>query len=172
MKDRGYSDPPRIKNDVRFFSAPSLDTIELYLLNEPKIGIGHIKNYVREECSHYIFIASTGITPKARKTCKNYQLHNVFIEVFLVSELLFNPTKHVYCPSHRLCSVAEATDVLEKLGVSHTDKYDKLPRILAKDPIMRYYGLREGNLIEITRDSLTMPGYPEITYRIVTGSNL
>ena len=52
------------------------------------------------------------------------------------------------------------------------EKYDKLPCILAKDPVIRYYGITQGNLIEITRDSVTMPGYPEITYRVVIGSNL
>ena len=96
----------------------------------------------------------------------------MFIEIFLVSELLFNVMDHVYCPTHRLCSVEETATVLKKLGVSSAEKYDKLPSILAKDPVMRYYGIRQGNLIEITRDSITMPGYPEITYRIVTGSNL
>ena len=96
----------------------------------------------------------------------------MWIEIFRVSELLFNVVNHVYCPAHRLCSADEAAEVLEKLGVSSEEKYDKLPCILAKDPVMRYYGLTQGNLIEITRDSVTMAGYPEITYRIVTGSNL
>jgi len=174
MKARGYTDPPRVKNGVYFFSqsAPPLQTIELRLFSEPKIGIGHIKNFVHSDCSRYIFISSAGITPKARKTCKNYQQHDVWIEIFRVSELLFNVANHVYCPVHRLCSADEAAEVLKKLGVSSAEKYDKLPCILAKDPVMRYYGLTQGNLIEITRDSVTMPGYPEITYRIVTGSNL
>ncbi len=174
MNSRGYTDPPRVKNGVHFFSqsAPPLQTIELRLFSEPKIGIGHIKNFIHSGCSRYIFISSAGITPKARKTCKNYQLHDVYIEIFRVAELLFNVVNHVYCPTHRLCSADEAAEVLEKLGVSSAEKYDKLPCILAKDPVMRYYGLTQGSLIEITRDSITMAGYPEITYRMVTGSNL
>ena len=171
MADRGYSNPPRVENGARIFSPPHLKPIEARFLSEPKIGIGHIKNFVREEGAHFLFISSGGITPKARKTCKNYQLHNIFIEIFLVSELLFNVVRHAYCPAHRACSADEAAEVLAQLGVSDAEKYDKLPCILAKDPVMRYYGLTEGHLIEITRDSVTMPGYPEITYRIVTGSN-
>ena len=96
----------------------------------------------------------------------------MLVEIFLVAELLFSVVNHVYCPTHRLCSVEETATVLKKLGVSSAEKYDKLPCILAKDPVMRYYGLIQGNFIEITRDSITMPGYPEITYRIVIGSNL
>ena len=172
MKDRGYTDPPRVKNDLYVFSQSDFQTIEIRLFKEPKIGIGHIKNFIHSDCSRYIFISSAGITPKARKPCKNYQQHDVWIEIFRVSELLFNVANHVYCPVHRLCSADEAAEVLKKLGVSSAEKYDKLPCILAKDPVMRYYGLTQGNLIEITRDSVTMPGYPEITYRIVTGSNL
>ena len=171
MGDRGYSNPPQIKNNMYIFSQPSLPTTEIRIFPEPKIGIGHIKNFVHSDCSRYIFISSSGITPKARKTCKNYQLHKVFIEIFHIAELLFNVVDHIYCPKHRLCSAQESADVLKNLGVSSSEKYNKLPCILAKDPIMRYYGIRCGHLIEITRDSVTMPGYPEITYRLVTGSN-
>ena len=146
--------------------------IEIRIFKEPKIGIGHIKDFIHSDCSRYIFVSSAGITPKARKTCKNYQLHQMFIEIFLVAELLFNVVNHVYCPTHKLCSDEETAEVLKKLGVSSAEKYDKLPCILAKDPVMRYYGITQGHLIEITRDSVTMPGYFEITYRIVTGSNL
>ena len=174
MEDREYTDSPQIKNNLYIFSKSHfpLQTIEIRILKEPKIGIGHIKNFIHSDCSQYIFVSSAGITPKARKTCKNYQLHQVFIEIFKVSELLFNVVNHVYCPVHRLCSDEETAEVLKKLGVSSEEKYDKLPCILAKDPVMRYYGITQGHLIEITRDSVTMPGYPEITYRVVTGSNL
>ena len=96
----------------------------------------------------------------------------MLIEIFLVGELLFNVVHHLYCPIHRLCTAEETAEVLGKLGVSSAEKYDKLPTILAKDPVIRYYGITQGHLIEITRDSFTMPGYPEITYRIVIGSNL
>ena len=171
MGDRGYTDPPKIKTALYIFSQPPLQTMEIRIFKEPKIGIGHIKNFVHSDCSRYIFISSSGITPKARKTCKNYQLHNVFIETFRITELLFNVTDHVYCPKHRLCSAQETAEVLKNLGVSSSEKYNKLPCILAKDPVMRYYGIMRGHLIEITRDSVTMPGYPEITYRLVTGSN-
>ena len=171
MEDRGYTDPPQIKPALFIFSHPPLPTMEIRIFKEPKIGIGHIKNFIHSGCSRYIFISSSGITPKARKTCKNYQLHKVFIEIFLIAELLFNVVNHVYCPKHRLCSAQETAEVLKNLGVSSSEKYDKLPCILAKDPIMRYYGIMRGHLIEITRDSVTMPGYPEITYRMVTESN-
>ena len=60
----------------------------------------------------------------------------------------------------------------ESCRLCSAEKYDKFPCILTKDPVMRYYGITQGHLIEITRDSVTMPGYPEITYRVVTGSNL
>ncbi len=172
MKDRGYSAPPHIKAELYIFSADSLPTIELRLFQEPKIGIGHIKNFVHSKCSNYIFVSAVGITPKARKTCKNYQLHKVFIEIFRISELLFKVIEHVYVPRHRLCSAQETSEILKNLGVLKSEKYDKMPCILAKDPVMRYYGIRKGNLVEITRDSVTMPGYPEITYRMVTGSHL
>ena len=69
----------------------------------------------------------------------------MFIEIFLISELLFNVVDHVYCPIHRLCSAEETAEVLEKLGVSLAEKYDKLPCILAKDPMIRYYGITQGH---------------------------
>ena len=87
MEDRGYTDPPQIKNNLYIFSKPHLppQTIEIRIFKEPKIGIGHIKNFIHPDCSRYIFVSSAGITPKARKTCKNYQLHQMFIEIFFIA---------------------------------------------------------------------------------------
>lgn len=172
LRDRGYHQeavPEQKTTSITavFVHPETADRIQVHQFSEPKIGIAHVKNFVQPEHCHYIFVSEGGLTPKARKACENYFLHSVRIEVFTVPELLYNVTKHVYCPKHRLCSSVEKADVLQKLGVKEDEAVDKLPSILKNDPVMRYYGALEGTLIEITRGSFTMPGFPEVSYRLV-----
>lgn len=69
------------------------------------------------------------------------------IEVFLKRDLLFNVTKHVLVPEHRLLTKLEKTVMLKMLQVAEED----LKGIHQNDPIVRYFGGRIGDIFYIQR---------------------
>jgi len=42
-----------------------------------------------------------------------------------------------------------------------------MPEIKFYDPAIKHLGATKGQLVKITRDSETQPGYKSITYRVV-----
>ena len=76
---------------------------------------------------------------------------NFSIELFLYKYILFNPTKHILVPHHKIMSIEEKTTLLNNLKCS----LDDLPIILKKDVIAKYLGAELNDVIEITRKSKT-----------------
>ena len=91
-------------------------------------------------------------------------LHGFKMEYFRDSELLVDITEHRLVPKHELLSEQEKKELLMRYRL----KASQLPRIQCTDPVARYYGLKMGNVVKITRNSETAGRY--ITYRIVIGS--
>ena len=69
--------------------------------------------------------------------------------------------EHELVPEHRVLSLEEAIEVLQRLGVSP----NKLPWISINDPVARLLGAKPGDIIEIRRRSPTAG--EAIYYRIV-----
>jgi DNA-directed RNA polymerase subunit H len=63
----------------------------------------------------------------------------------------FNVTEHVLVPSHELVSAEEKAKILARYGVQPS----QLPRINPQDPAIRHLGVKQGDLIKITRKSQT-----------------
>ena len=57
--------------------------------------------------------------------------------------------KHRLVPKHRIMSEKEVEELLKKYGITK----DKLPKILASDPVIKAIGAKVGDVIEITRKS-------------------
>ena len=70
--------------------------------------------------------------------------------------------KHVLIPKHEKLSAKHKKTLLEKYNVS----LKQLPRILRGDPAIQHLGVKEGDIIKITRESKTAGS--AIFYRVVS----
>ena len=89
---------------------------------------------------------------------KDTQFHEVggFIHIFLTKELMYNPTKHSLVPKHEKMSETEVKKLMEQLQLK---KKTQLPFILKTDIISRWLGLKQGDVVKITRYSETSGEY-------------
>jgi len=106
-----------------------------------------------------IIVFPGNMTPSARKVivamAQQYRL-----EEFSEADLLVNITRHALVPQHEVLSNEEKKQLLEKYRLKDT----QLPRIQVADPVARYYGLKRGQVVKITRPSETSGRYA--SYRI------
>lgn len=69
-----------------------------------------------------------------------------FVQFYGLQNFLFNVSKHIYVPKHRIMkSKAEIKELLEGFHTS----IDKMPRILREDPMAKFIGAKPGDLIHI-----------------------
>ncbi len=73
----------------------------------------------------------------------------------------FRLQDHILVPKHEVLSKEEAEELLKILGISK----EQLPKIKATDPIVKEIGAKPGDIIKITRDSLTAG--KSVFYRLV-----
>jgi DNA-directed RNA polymerase subunit H (RpoH/RPB5) len=83
------------------------------------------------------------------------------IEVFDINNLLFNITKHELVPKHEV--IKDETVISQLVEMYNIKTKYQLPIILKSDPVAKYYGLKSGNLVKVTRISPSAGEY--ILYR-------
>ena len=88
----------------------------------------------------------------------NYKLN---IQLFYYNELVINITKHERVPQHIVLNDNQKSDLLKTYKIDET----KLPQYNITDPVVKYYGLKHGDVFKIIRKSKTAGN--SITYRIV-----
>jgi DNA-directed RNA polymerase I, II, and III subunit RPABC1 len=79
---------------------------------------------------------------------KILQKKNGMLQFFQIKDLLFNPTKHQYVPPHRKLSIEESKEIMEKYLIKSKLQ---MPIILHTDVIAKWLGLKQGDIVEITR---------------------
>lgn len=70
------------------------------------------------------------------------------LQYFQLNELQFNPTKHQLVPPHRKLSNDETTEIMNKYLIKNKLQ---MPIILRTDVIAKWLGLKQGEIVEITR---------------------
>ncbi|KAL6012742.1 DNA-directed RNA polymerases II 24 kDa polypeptide (RNA polymerase II subunit 5) [Asimina triloba] len=140
------------------------DKIFVFYSDEPKLGAKNLKTYIsrmkEENVSKAIIITQKNLTPYAKKAIAEFS-SKFAVEPFQESELLVNITHHHLVPVHQLLNSEEKKAMLQHYAL----KERQLPRILVTDPIARYYGLKRGEVVKITRPSENAGSYE--TYRWV-----
>jgi DNA-directed RNA polymerase subunit H (RpoH/RPB5) len=69
-----------------------------------------------------------------------------FVQFYGLQNFLFNISKHIYVPKHRI--IKSKSEIIELTKNFHTD-INKLPRILREDPMAKFIGAKPGDLIYI-----------------------
>ena len=83
-------------------------------------------------------------------------MHNYEFELFDHKELMYNITKHVLVPLHRLLTFEN-----EEKEIIFKEKFKKICTIQKTDPVAKFYNFKKGDIIEVKRQN----GY--VAYRIV-----
>jgi DNA-directed RNA polymerase I, II, and III subunit RPABC1 len=104
-----------------------------------------LENVQESSYNHAILITQHVLTSQAKKSLNVFE--DVYIEVFLHKEVLFNITKHCLQPKFSLMNVSEIKTLCENLQCSLSD----MPKLSINDPIARYYNARTKNVFKILR---------------------
>lgn len=106
----------------------------------------------------YILVVQENITQNNMKAIQSLGLQ---VEVHFLNRLQFNITKHELVPKHEVIrDKSEIDNLLIRFQLKN--KY-QFPIILKNDPIAKYYGMKNGDIVKITRTSETAGEY--VIYR-------
>ncbi|KAG5645540.1 hypothetical protein DXG03_005815 [Asterophora parasitica] len=153
------------RNKLNFYTSHKnnpADQIFIFFSEEKSVGVKTMRKLlgILEEKSiqRGIIVFPGNMTPSARKVivamAAQYRL-----EEFSESDLLVNITHHTLVPRHEVLTPEE-----KKILLENRLKETQLPRIQLADPVARYFGLRRGQVVKITRPSETSGRYA--SYRI------
>ncbi|KAJ8072247.1 DNA-directed RNA polymerases II 24 kDa polypeptide (RNA polymerase II subunit 5) [Marasmius tenuissimus] len=154
------------RSQLNFFSssrADPTDQIFVFFSDEKSVGVKTMRKMLeileQKSISRGILVFPGNMTPSARKVIVTMAAQ-FRLEEFSESDLLVNITHHLLVPKHEVLSSEDKKILLERYRLKDT----QLPRIQIADPVARYYGLRRGQVVKITRPSETSGRYA--SYRI------
>jgi len=91
---------------------------------------------------------STSLVSQLTKFDKLLQKKKGMLQYFQINNLLFNPTKHKLVPKHRKLNNEETIEIMDKYLIKSKLQ---MPMILQNDVIAKWIGLKQGDIVEITR---------------------
>lgn len=140
-----------------------IDDIKLIYYLSPKYKWSELKKNFEDteennKYSLHILITKDKISANNMKSINELKIN---IQIFDIKELQFNITKHVLVPKHELfINENEITELLEKYSLK--SKF-QLPIILKNDPVAKYFNIKNGDVVKVSRVSPSSGEY--ITYR-------
>ncbi|TYI35512.1 hypothetical protein ES332_A03G081900v1 [Gossypium tomentosum] len=141
------------------------DQIYVFFPAEVKVGVPMVRNRAKrmkaDNVYNAILVVQRALTAPAKAAIN--EINSYFhMEVFEEAELLTNITEHMFVPKHTVLTNQEKKELLEKYRVKET----QLPRILVSDPVAKYYGMKRGQVVKITRQSVTADTYDTYRYAV------
>eukprot|EP00038_Savillea_parva_P003471 m.126243 g.126243 ORF g.126243 m.126243 type:complete len:216 (+) comp11184_c0_seq1:362-1009(+) len=139
------------------------DRLYVFFPENPTVSTDDIGSYFKKmqegSVKRGIVAVQSKITPMARVAIQEMKPQYT-LEQFTELELMVNITEHMYVPKHTVLSETDKQIILARYKMSE----EQMPRIQETDPIARYFGLMQGQLLKIVRQSPTAGRY--VTYRI------
>ncbi len=140
------------------------DQLFVFFPEDEKVGVKPIKIYCQrmkeENVLRAIIVVKVNLTPYAKLAVKEMSLRGYRVEYFRDSELLVDITEHKLVPEHIVLTNQQKQELLDRYRL----KPSQLPRIQVTDPVARYFGLKQSQVVKIIRPSETAGRY--VTYRI------
>jgi DNA-directed RNA polymerase I, II, and III subunit RPABC1 len=137
-----------------------VNNIKIVYCLSSKVKWSELKKFFEDEepMSLYICIFKEKMSQNNTKMLTSLKLN---LQVFDIKQLQFNISHHVLVPKHELVNdEAEVKDIVERFSIK--SKF-QLPIILKTDAMAKYLGLKNGDIVRITRTSPTAGEY--ISYR-------
>lgn len=91
---------------------------------------------------------STPVIQQISKYDKMLQKKGGVLQYFHMKNLLYNPTRHQLVPKHEKMTNEEVTDVMNKYLIKGKIQ---MPYILRNDVIAKWLGLKQGDVVKISR---------------------
>jgi len=159
IKDRNYTVTDNLSFDEPVNKIN--DDIIVIFVEEAKVGINTVKNiektFEETQTSHAIVIYNASITAFAKQSTLVLEAKGRILEFFKYDELTYNVTKHKLVPKHIIISNNEKKTLLNHYKINE----NQLASILKKDPVVRYYNAKPGNVFKIV-------GHSDVTQRSIT----
>eukprot|EP01066_Platyproteum_vivax_P000452 Platyproteum_vivax@DN10499_c0_g1_i1.p1 len=152
----------------RVKSVEELEKIMVYMCDDDKkLPVKAIDKVVvkmeNENVTNCIIVSRNGINSHTAQAITDVTASgSMCLEHFVETELTINILRHELVPKHELLTEEQKKALLKKYRV----KEHQLPRIPRTDPVARFLGLKQRQVVKITRPSETAGRY--VTYRIVT----
>lgn len=137
-----------------------LNRVKIVYCTSSKVKWADLKKYFEDETPYslYICVIKDKMSQNNTKMLSSLKLN---VQVFDIKHLQYNVSKHILVPKHEL-----VRDEEEVKGIIHNfnlkSKF-QLPLILKTDAMAKYLGLKNGDVVRITRVSPTAGEY--IMYR-------
>lgn len=150
---------PFVTSNKHLFEVIVNDAKIIYCLSS-KVKWTELKKLFEDEPSFslYILVIKEKMTQNNTKMLASMKLN---LQVFDIKHLQFNISKHELVHKHELVSdEQEVKSIMERFMIK--SKF-QLPIILKTDAMARYLGLKNGDIVKITRASPTAGEY--IVYR-------
>ena len=112
---------------------------------------GFIQKYNNKKKIILIFnndTISMPILSQLNRYDKIFQKSGGILQFFMMKQLMFNPTRHVFVPKHIKLSDTDAADIMQKYMIKSKLQ---MPVILHNDIIAKWLGLRQGDIVKIER---------------------
>ena len=151
-----------LSKSADIFTIDIPDTMRIVYHRRKKFKINDVHGQVTDAFPLVILIFVEPLSTANMKSLAQLRekVPSATIQVFQVSELMFNITKHHLVPKHEVLGEEEIKDVMERYSLK---SIHQLPLIMKSDPVARYLGLRVGQVVRVTRPSQTAGEY--VLYR-------
>jgi DNA-directed RNA polymerase subunit H (RpoH/RPB5) len=137
-----------------------LNNVKIVYCTSSKVKWADFKKYFEDETPYklYICVIKDKMSQNNTKMLSTLKLN---LQVFDIKNLQYNVSKHILVPKHELVTDEEDIKTLIQ-NLSLKSKF-QLPLILKTDAMAKYLGLKNGDVVRITRISPTAGEY--VMYR-------